>query len=169
MRKKREYVEGTLYHVTSRTNDKIRVFGCKPGRKIMLAVLKDAKQRYEFELFNFCIMPTHIHLLIKPGSKGSLSQIMHWIKTHSAKRWNQFHGSIGHVWGNRFFMRPVQDERDYFLIMDYIDKNPVKAGLVSHANEWEPSGAFHISEGLHDLVDYRNFIRQFYIRPKLLT
>jgi putative transposase len=41
-------------------------------------------------------------LLIIPGSGGDLSKIIHWVKPHSAKRWNQLYGSTGHLWGNRF-------------------------------------------------------------------
>ena len=44
MRKKREIIEGVTYHVTSRTNDKIRVFASKLGRRIMLLTIEDAKE-----------------------------------------------------------------------------------------------------------------------------
>jgi len=81
MRKKRQFTEGAFYHVTSRTNDKIRVFENKLGRKIMLITLQDASNqrfadKYHFLLTNFCIMPTHIHLLIKPKEGTSLNIIM---------------------------------------------------------------------------------------------
>ena len=46
MRRKREFIEDAFYHVTSRTNDKIRVFDNNLGRKIMLMVLQDAKRAY---------------------------------------------------------------------------------------------------------------------------
>ena len=67
MRKKRVFIENTAYHVTSRTNDRIRVFECNVGRKTMLLVLQAAKAKYAFGLHHFCIMPTHIHLLITQG------------------------------------------------------------------------------------------------------
>ena len=68
MRKPRYFIEGATYHVTSRTNNKIRVFDRRLGRKIMLLTLEDAKEKYDFCLYNFCIMPTHIHLLIRPSA-----------------------------------------------------------------------------------------------------
>ena len=52
MRKNREFIEGAFYHVTSRTNDKIRVFENRLGRKIMLMTLQDAKEKYRFRLAN---------------------------------------------------------------------------------------------------------------------
>ena len=70
MRKKREFIQGAFYHVTSRTNDKIRIFQKRLGRKIMLMVLQDAKDKFRFRLANFCVMPTHIH---QPAHSASLS------------------------------------------------------------------------------------------------
>ena len=98
MRKKREFVEGAVYHVTSRNNSKIKVFENRLGRKIMLIVLQDAKDKFRFRLANFCVMPTHIHLLIEPGEGTNLAVIMGWIKTRTAKWWNKIHGSKDHMW-----------------------------------------------------------------------
>ncbi|GHT69524.1 hypothetical protein FACS1894110_19140 [Spirochaetia bacterium] len=168
MRKKREYIEGAAYHVTSRTNDKIRVFERRLGKKVMLMVLDGAKKKFGFKLMNFCIMPTHIHLLIMPGPGENLSKIMQWIKTHSSKRWNQLHGSTDHLWGNRFFERPIKDLRDYLYVMNYIDQNPVKAGLSPRVGEWKESGAYYIQENIKGLVDYDDFTRRLYARPGLL-
>jgi putative transposase len=153
MRKKREFLDGVFYHVTSRTNDKIRIFENRLGRKIMLMVLQEAKDKYRFRLANFCVMPTHIHLLIEPSEGTNLSIIMQWIKTRSATRWNKIHGSTDHVWGNRYFSRKVKDELDYFFIMSYIDNNPVEAGLAETPADWKASGAYYKAYNLPGLVD----------------
>jgi putative transposase len=145
MRKKRKFIEDSFYHVTSRTNDKIRVFENNLGRKIMLITLQDAKNKFNFRMANFCIMPTHFHFLIKPEADTSLSAIMQWIKTNSAKRWNFTHGSTNHLWGNRYFSRAVKNEHEYECVMNYIDQNPVKAGLATSPEEWKASAAFYIN------------------------
>ena len=164
MRKKREFREGSTYHVTSRTNSKIRVFGTNLGRKIMLLVLEEAKEKYQFRLHNFCIMPTHIHLLITPENDTNLSKIMQWIKAHSAKRWNFIHGSSDHLWGERFFARALKDRREYFFVHNYIDQNPVKAGLVHNPQDWKASGAYYIANDVNSIVDYIPMERQTYIK-----
>jgi putative transposase len=153
MRKKRQFIEGAFYHVTSRTNDKARVFGSRLGQKIMLITLADAKKKFRFRLANFCIMPTHIHLLLSPAKDNCLSVIMQWIKTNSAKRWNFIHGSINHLWGDRFFARVIEDPLDYFSVMNYIDQNPVKSGLVSTPADWKASGAYYKARNIAGLVD----------------
>jgi len=164
MRKNREFTAGTAYHVTSRTNNKYQVFSSYLGQRIMILVLQDAKEKYGFRLHNFCVMPTHIHLLITPAEGTDLSRIMQWIKTISAKRWNRIHGSIDHLWGLRFFARPARDLRDYFFIYNYIDQNPVKAGLTLCPPDWKPSGAYYIANDISGLVDYDSSDRLAYIK-----
>ena len=164
MRKNREFTKDAFYHVTSRTNDKISVFDTNPGRKIMLQTLQEAKIKYHFTLTNFCIMPTHIHLLIQPKEGANLSKIMQWIKTMSAKRWNYIHGSKDHLWGDRYYARTIKTQHDYFFVMDYIDQNPVKAKLAQTPSDWKASGAHHKLQNITELVDYKPQDRQPYIK-----
>ena len=170
MRKRREFVEGAFYHVTSRTNDKIRVFENSLGRKIMLMVLQDAKYKFHFDLANFCIMPTHIHLLIRPAHGTNVSLIMHWVKTHSAKRWNSLHGSTDHMWGNRYFAGIVNGQQGFDAIMDYIDQNAVKAGLVEKPEDWQASGAFCRDRNIIGMVDFPQAVDgEYYGVPPIVS
>jgi len=153
MRKRRKFVEGAAYHVGSRTNNKINVFSTDFGRIILLYAIETAKEKFGFRLHNFCIMPNHFHLLISPQDGTNLSRIVQWIKTYSAKRWNRFNNFKDHLWGERFFARPITNMEEYAAVSDYIDQNPVKAGLVKNAQEWEASGAYYIANGLSGLVD----------------
>jgi len=154
---KREFIDGAFYHVTSRTNNKIRVFENNLGRKIMLITLQDVKDKFHFRLTNFCVMPTHIHLLIQPSQTAQLSEIMHWLKLISAKRWNNIHGSIDHLWGKRYFSRAVKDEQEYDYVYNYIDQNAVVVGLAASPEDWKASGAFYKKRGITGLVDFDRF------------
>ena len=130
----------------------------------MLITLEDAKEKFGFSLTNFCIMPNHIHLLIKPENGICLSTIMQWIKTRSAKRWNFIHGSKDHLWGQRYFARVIKDIPEYNHVMNYIDQNPVVAGLAPNPMQWKESGAFYKMHGLTNLVDYFPHEQQNYIK-----
>jgi len=164
MRKRRIFVDGSAYHVTSRTNDRTRAFDRNLGRRIMILTLESAKEKFGFKLHNFCIMPNHVHLLITPAEGTNLSRIIQWLKTKSAKHWNCIHGSSDHLWGERFFSRPVKDMMDYSHVYDYIDQNPVKAGLVVYPTDWKASGAYYIANNISGLVDFTPFIRMSYIK-----
>ena len=128
MRRKREFTEDAFYHVTSRTNNKIRVFENNLGRKIMLIVLQDAQNKFRFGLTNFCVMPTHIHLLIKPAEGQNLSVIMRWIKTRSAVRDTRLHRS--HV--GRPILCPPRKGRSGIRICDELHRpKPGQSGTCT--------------------------------------
>ena len=155
MRMKRVFIEGAFYHVTSRTNNKVRAFERNLGQKIMHLTLQEAKEKFGFCLANFCIMPTHIHLLIKPENGTSLSKIMQWIKTQSAKRWNSINGTSNHLWGDRYFSRVIKNEQDYITVMNYIDQNPVRCQTgASHLFAWclDPFLSGTVSDTVSDTV-----------------
>jgi putative transposase len=130
----------------------------------MILTLQAAKDKYGFKLYNFCIMPTHIHLLITAAPGTSLSRIMQWIKTRSAKYWNSVHGSTDHVWGTRFFARPAKDVYDYFSIYNYIDQNPVKAGLSARPEDWKACGAYYIARNISGLLDFTEYDQRTYLK-----
>jgi putative transposase len=101
----------------------------------------EAKLKFHFRLWDFCIMGNHIHCLIKPGKDGNLSKIMQWIKCNFAKAWNKANGRKGHVWGERFYSRIISGITDFLRVREYIVENPVKAGACGTSGGvdiWEP-------------------------------
>jgi len=164
MRKRRDLIDGASYHVTSRTNGKTQVFLENLGRKVLLLTIEEAKEKYDFKLHNFCIMTNHFHLLITPVNGTNLSRIVQWIKTNSAKRWNCIFKSKDHLWGERFFSRPIKDMNDFYFVKEYIDQNPVKSGYVKNPQDWKYSGAYYIVNEIEGLVDYNEQDKQKYYK-----
>jgi putative transposase len=99
------------------------------------------------------VMDNHIHFLIKPSKDASLSEIMQWIKCNFAKKWNKLHDTSGHVWGERFYSKVIRTRSQFDVVSAYIDDNPVEAGLVAAAQDWEYGGLFHKLRGIVRLID----------------
>jgi putative transposase len=152
-RRSREIVAGATYHVASDINRGDMALERKEIKKMFLNLVEDAKKKFNFKLFNFNIMDNHIHFLIKPGKKESLSKIMQYIKQRFAIKWNRLHKTKGHLWGERFYSRVIEDKQDFAGVFEYIDNNPVKAKLVKKAADWEFSGLFHRLKRITSLVD----------------
>ncbi|MDR1326664.1 MAG: transposase [Treponema sp.] len=153
MRPLRILIDGAIYHVTSKINR--QAMGLRPPqiKAMFLAFIKKAKLKYPFELLNFCIMDNHIHLLIKPAQGQSLSKIMQWLKGNFAKYWNKMHHTEGHLWGERFFSKIIENVAQFFKTFNYIDENPVEAKMVAKAEDWEFGGLYHHLHGQLDVVD----------------
>lgn len=157
MRSRRVLQEGAEYHVTAKINRGEKIFLIKEDRDLFMGILRRAKKKFSFSLKNFCIMGNHIHLLIKPDPGESLSRIMQWILGVFAQIWNKKHHLSGHLWGDRFFSRIILGILDFLKVSNYIDNNPVIAGLVEQPEQWEYGGLWHFKKGLDHIIDYMNY------------
>ncbi|MDR1866757.1 MAG: transposase [Treponema sp.] len=138
------------YHVTSEINRRLMELQSPDIKTLFIQTIAETHQKYAFKLWNFCIMDNRIHFLITPEKDLSLSLIMKWIKMVFAIRWNQLHGVKGHLWEDRFHVRVIERREDFLRVFQYINQNPVKAGLVTHAKEWIFGSLYHY---LHNVVD----------------
>jgi putative transposase len=153
MRKPRNLVEGSSYHVTVRANRKEMILDARSMKEMLLAVVRTAKGKYEFRLENFCIMGNHVHFIITPGRGVSLSAVMQWILGVFAMRFNRKLGTTGHVWGGRFFSRIIASFQDLVQVHRYIDDNPVMNELVDDRREWIWGGLYHNRTGRREIVE----------------
>ena len=84
-------------------------------------------RKFEWELYAYCLMPTHYHLLLQTPLER-LSAGMHRLNGGYAQTFNRRHGRVGHLFGSRFHARVIEGE-DYFeRAASYIVWNPVRAG-----------------------------------------
>ena len=152
MRRRRILLEGAEYHVTARINRGEKIFLTPEDRELFMKIFKRAKKKFSFSIKNFCVMGNHIHLLVKPGQKESLSKIMQWLLGVFAQTWNKKHGLSGHLWGDRFFSRIIRGVFDFLRVFIYIDYNPVIAGIVEKPEDWMYGGLWHHKKGLTEIM-----------------
>jgi len=121
--------------------------GCKynlciePLTSIITDTLKYNDNR-KYTISCYCIMPNHVHLIIKPLYKNdkeyyALDEIMHAIKNYSAHKINKAVENKGHFWQNESYDRIIRDYIEYLKTVEYVVSNPVKAGLVDKWEDWK--------------------------------
>ncbi len=87
-------------------------------------------------LHAWCVMPTHVHALVMTLDDHQLGQIVREWKTISAKRINSLTGRRGALWAPDYFDRYMRDESHYESTKQYIERNPVSAGLCARPEDW---------------------------------
>jgi putative transposase len=88
----------------------------------------------------FCVMPNHVHLLISP--LAALSKIMQELKGTTARRANEVLKRTGtRFWQDESFDHWVRNPDEFEKILEYIEQNPVKAGLTKRCEDWPWSSA----------------------------
>ncbi|MEI6071979.1 MAG: alanine--tRNA ligase-related protein [Verrucomicrobiae bacterium] len=133
----------TIYAITFTTINR-RVLSPDARSIVLDALLHFHDSRYE--LFGACVMPDHVHLLIQPWIKEqdergesvfwSLGELMHSIKSFTAKAINKREGTVGSVWEQERFDRYVRGDRDLEEKFRYITENPWQAGLADGATDY---------------------------------
>lgn len=101
-----------------------------------LELLLYAKERYGVELFAFCLMPDHFHLLVRPLKGSNLSHCMQWLQTSFARRFNDYYGNEGPLWQGRYKSFLVQEGRPLLTVMSYVEGHPLRSGLVASAEDY---------------------------------
>jgi putative transposase len=124
------------YHVINRGNGRRAVFRKAGDYQAFVDLLGQAVERLPLRLLAYCLMPNHFHLVLWPERDGDLSAGMQWLMTAHVRRYHAHHHTSGHVWQGRFKAFPIQDDQHLLTVIRYIERNPLRAGLVPQAEAW---------------------------------
>lgn len=153
MRRARKKKPGASYHIFSRAVRGEKIFDLPGARKMFMKVIRRAKKKFKFEMYNFCIMGSHYHFIMKPLGDEDISKIMQWIKSVFARKFNKAFGYFGHVFAERFKSVIIHSFKQYLDTFIYVALNPVKAQLAESATDYEYSGLTFLQKGILDILE----------------
>ncbi len=128
--------DGLIYHVLNRGNAKQRIFHKDQDYAIFIKLLKEGMALFSVNIFAYCLMPNHFHFVLSPCRANSLSRLMQWLLTSHVRRYHKHYGTSGHVWQGRYKSFLIKEDEHLLTVVRYVEGNPVRAGLVSSANDW---------------------------------
>jgi len=134
-RSARRKSETRIYHVMLRGINQQPLFACDADNMKFLSILENYKAVSEFELYGYCLMKNHVHLLIKTVNED-LAQIFKRIEVKYAAWYNWKYDRMGHLFHDRYRSEPVEDERYFLTVLRYIHFNPVKSGICGKVDEY---------------------------------
>jgi putative transposase len=132
----RAAVGGLCYHVINRGNARGEVFHKPEDYASFCRLVQEAADRVRMRVLAYCLMPNHFHLALWPRQDGDLSRFMQWLLTAHVRRYHRHYRSGGHVWQGRFKAFPIQQDDHLVTVLRYIERNPLRAGLVANAEDW---------------------------------
>jgi putative transposase len=135
-RKARIVSGGVCYHVINRGNERARVFHCDEDYRYFLFALLKAQQHLKLDLLAACLMPNHVHLVLRPVRTGDLSKWMQRLMTAHVRWHHARHQTAGRVWQGRYKLFPIQQDRHLLAVLRYVERNALRAGLVDRAEQW---------------------------------
>jgi putative transposase len=147
----RSTVIGYPHQVTQRGNYEQAVFEEEADYRRYLARLRECADRYQVEVWAYCLMPNHVHFVCVPKAEGALAHTFNALHMRYAQYFHGKRGVTGHLWKGRF-LSCILDERSVFEEVRFIENNPVRAGVVEKAEDYPWSSARHHVLGESDPV-----------------
>jgi putative transposase len=145
------------HHVIQRGNRRQRVFFCDDDRRAYLQMLEERTKKYFVEVWAYCLMDNHVHLIVVPKNEKDLALAIGETHKEYTRRIN-FRGKWrGYLWEGRF-KSFVVDEKYLFAAVRYVERNPVRANLVRQAWDYDWSSAKN-----HMAKDKTDLLAHFYL------
>jgi REP-associated tyrosine transposase len=138
-RRTRAEVEGGLYHVITRGNNRRRIFNSPADYEKFLSLLASQKAKLPFYLYAYCLMTNHVHLLIERQA-ATIGRIMHRMLTGYSQYYNRRYRRVGHLLQGRHKSILCQSDRYLAELVRYIHLNPVRARMVKKPEQYKYSG-----------------------------
>jgi putative transposase len=136
-RRSRMYVPGLPYHIVQRGNNREACFIEAENYQFYLELWKSISRRYGCAVHAWCLMTNHIHFLVTPASKESISSTMKVVGSRYACYINKRYGRTGTLWEGRHRSSLVQSDSYLLTCMRYIELNPFRASMVGRPEEYK--------------------------------
>jgi len=120
--------------------------------QLFLDLLRESCEMHNLQLFNYCLMTNHVHLLFQVNADDVLSAFMHRLANVFAKRFNLIRERKGHLWEGRFRSTIVEAPSYFLRCMAYIDLNPLRAGMVHQPTDYHWCACRHLAAEEDDSI-----------------
>lgn len=125
--------ETGMYHVILRGINKQDIFLDNQDKYKFIKELIKSKEKYEYKIFTYCLMPNHVHIELQEGDT-ELSKIIQTLGISYSSYFNKKYDRVGHLFQDRYFSRPIETDQYLLKLHRYIHQNPQKAGISKIEN-----------------------------------
>jgi putative transposase len=126
---------GAIYHIMARGDRKEPIVHDDADRRTFLRTLEEMCDRTGIRVYAYALLNNHYHFVLTTP-EGNLVKGISWFQNTYTHRFNTRHKLWGHLFGSRYKAILIEPAGNYFRrVVDYVHLNPVRAGLISPANE----------------------------------
>ena len=153
-KKKRNVPPNSVQHLVNRGNDRKVIFPEAIDYAAFLVLLREAREKFGVDLYAYCLMPNHFHLVVRTTGLDQLSEYMHFVEREHAcdlrRCWRS--KGHGHIFQRRYWNKEVVGDGYLMTVMRYVEANPYRAGLIDPSQLWEWSSLWDRVTGERDLL-----------------
>lgn len=148
----RVLVDQGYYHIVTRGIDRRRLFRYKQDYELFVEIVAVYLRRFKVHVMNYCLMPNHVHLLMKVELALDLPKFMKAILQVYAAKFRSKYKSVGFVFQNRYKSRLIDNDAYLLECARYIERNPVRAKIVEDVAEYPWSSYCYYAKGTPDKI-----------------
>ena len=150
-RRARSIVGGYAYHVLNRANGRLRLFKKNADFAAFDKLLVEACERVPLRIIGYTLMGNHWHFVVWPRQRqhDQVTEFFRWLTLTHSQRWHAHHGTagMGHVYQGRFKSFPIAADEHLLCVLRYVERNPLRAGLVEQAEQWHWGSLYRRTQG----------------------
>lgn len=165
-RQARKKSETGIYHIMVRGINRQTIFEDDEDYAKFIDTIQQSKEKSGFELYGYCIMGNHVHLLLREG-KESVSLSMQRICSRFVYWYNWKYDRVGHLFQERYKSEVVENEAYLITVLRYIHQNPIKASITNSVSGYKWS-SYHEYTGKQNITD-KDFILQLFSVEKQIA
>jgi putative transposase len=146
-RKARLIIDHGYYHITTRGNDRRKVFQSERDFILMLETIRLYLSKHSVLIFHYCLMSNHLHLLLQAVRASDLPKFMQRILQVYATYFHRKYDSVGFLFQNRYKSIPIEKESHLLEGARYIESNPVRAKICNDPRDYPWSSYLFYAKG----------------------
>jgi len=124
------------YHILNRANRRAEIFHEAADFAAFIALIGRAQERAELPILAACLMPNHIHLVVRPTGRDDISRWTRWLFTTHVRHYHEKYKTTGRLWQGRYKSFLIQGDHHLLTVLRYVERNAQRAKLVTRAEDW---------------------------------
>ena len=101
-----------------------------------MGLMVRAQELVDLPIVAACLMPNHIHLVVRPREAGDLPRWTRWLFTTHVRHYHEKHKTSGRLWQGRYKAFLSQDDHYLLTLIRYVERNALRKNLVKRAQDW---------------------------------
>ena len=144
--------DNAVYHIVQRGNNKQDIFKDEKDFKRFLSIIRRYIRKYNVQVYHYCLMLNHVHLLVKITRRECLAKMMQSILQSYRLYYGNKYGYVGHLYQGRFKSKLIEDDSYLLECGRYVERNPARAGLVAKPDEYPWSSCIFYTFGKRNSI-----------------
>jgi len=157
------FIQGGFYHIFNRGNRKQNIFLTEKDYKRYTDKLNEYRQKHNISILSYCLMPNHVHMLVRQNGPGPVSTFIQRLHTAYSMYFNKKYEQVGHVFQNRFKAKIINRDEYLMHLSRYIHLNPQKLVTKLPSYKWSSYHSY-LEEKRDDFVDTKFILSMFRIK-----